>query len=1155
MAVNPDAFVHLHVHSEYSLLDGACRLTALCEQVKAHGQTAAAVTDHGNLYAAVAFYDAAKKAGIKPIIGCEVYVAQRTRFDRDNALDGRSYHLILLCENEQGYRNLVKLVSLSNLEGFYKKPRVDLELLRQYHEGLICLSACIAGEIPRLLLEGDYPGAGQAALRYREIFGAGNFYLEVQDHGIPEERQILPQLVRLSRETGIPLAATNDAHYLTQADAQMQRILLCVQTGKTLEEPTGMGFSTPEFYLKSTEDMAKLFAHIPEAMTNTRQIADRCNVEFRFGERKLPRFVQENVPDNTAYFRMLCHKGMQKRYGDALTPEIEQRLEYELSVIEQMGFVDYFLIVWDFIRYARSQNIPVGPGRGSGAGSLCAYCIGITGIDPIANQLLFERFLNPERVSMPDFDIDFCIEGRPRVKEYVIRRYGADHVAEIVAFDTMKARAAVRDVGRVLSIPHALCDTVAKLIDPFRPLRDSLENRKELRELYTGDNDAHRLIDMALRVEGMPRHVSTHAAGVVIAASPLADLVPLQKNDETIVTQYTMTVLERLGLLKMDFLGLRNLTIIREAENSIKKHDPDFRVDRIPLNDPAVYRLIASGNTSGVFQLESDGMRNFLTALRPENMQDIIAALALYRPGPMDSIGTYIQYRHGRAKITYLHPMLESILRETYGCIVYQEQVMEICRKLAGYSYGRADIVRRNMAKKKHEEMIREREVFLHGSQDTDGCVGCLANGIPEAVANQIFDQMESFASYAFNKSHAAAYALVAYQTAYLKCHYFGDYMAALMTSVLQDSGKLLAYREECRTAGLTVCPPDVNHGEYGFVYRDGRLLFGLQAIKGIGRGVIDRMKLERWKNGDFRTFVDFCRRMSAQGLHKRMLLPLIQAGALDGLDCTRRQMLLHYEEVMDQVSGASDPGIEGQMSLFGEAELTTSGDLVIPYAEEYPLTQLLLLEKEACGMYLSGHPLDGLRWMASLLHTQTIRTLQELPDRAPCKLLCIVQAVKRHRTKNGEDMAFLTLEDAAGAMDAIVFPKLYAVSAVRIQKDHLLYIAGRISRKDDEVSVICESIRMQEEFQAMLRQMQLCIKLDGAADTEKAAKLTEICAQHRGETRIVFYHTARRAYSSPRTPLYAEITETLFEELTALYPPAQLGMIPPLQREKKGNL
>ena len=1144
------SFVHLHVHSEYSLLDGACRLTELCAHVKAHGQTAVAVTDHGNLYAAVAFYDAARKAGIQPIIGCEVYVAQRTRFDRDNVRDGKSYHLILLCENEQGYRNLVKLVSLSNLEGFYKKPRVDLELLNRYHEGLICLSACIAGEIPRLLLEGDYPAAKQATLRYQQIFGAGNFYLEVQDHGIPEERQVLPQLVRLSRETGIPLAATNDAHYLTKADAEMQKILLCVGTGKTIDEPTGMGFHTPEYYLKSTEEMAELFAHNPEAVTNTRRIADRCRVEFRFGERKLPHFVQDGVKDNTAYFRALCHKGMQKRYGDALTPEIEQRLEYELSVIEQMGFVDYFLIVWDFIRYARSQDIPVGPGRGSGAGSLCAYCIGITGIDPIANQLLFERFLNPERVSMPDFDIDFCIEGRPRVKEYVVRRYGADHVAEIIAFDTMKARAAVRDVGRVLGIPHALCDTVAKLIDPFQPLQESLEKRRELHELYLSDNDAHRLIDMALQVEGMPRHVSTHAAGVVIAASPLADIVPLQKNDETIVTEYTMTVLERLGLLKMDFLGLRNLTIIREAERSIQKHDPEFRIDSIPTDDPAVYKLIASGNTSGVFQLESDGMRNFLTALKPENMQDIIAALALYRPGPMDSIGTYIKYRRGREKITYLHPMLESILRETYGCIVYQEQVMEICRKLAGYSYGRADIVRRSMAKKKHEDMIREREIFLHGSKDADGCAGCLANGISESIANQIFDQMESFASYAFNKSHAAAYALVAYQTAYLKCHYFGDYMAALMTSVLQDSDKLLSYREECRAAGLTVCPPDVNNGEYGFAYRDGKLLFGLQAIKGIGRGMIDRMQLERRKNGAFRTFVDFCRRMSAQGLHKRMLLPLIQSGALDGLDCTRHQMILHYEEIMDQVSGASEPSIEGQMSLFGEADMTTSGDRSLPYAEEYPLTQLLMLEKQACGMYLSGHPLEGMRWLAALYHTQDIRELQAAPDRTPCKLLCVVQGVKRHRTKNGEDMVFVTLEDAAGAMDAIVFPKLYAVTSTRLQKDKLLYVTGRISRKEDEASIICESIRMQEEFPAMLRQMQLCIKWDADTGHDKLGQLTALCREHPGETRIVFYLTERRAYSVPKQPLYAEITEGFFGKLSGLFSPEKLGMIPPFPQK-----
>ncbi len=1141
-----DAFVHLHVHSEYSLLDGACRLDALCQQVKELGQTAVAVTDHGNLYAAVAFYDAAQKAGIKPIIGCEVYEAQRTRNDRDPMLDGKSYHLLLLCENETGYRNLVKLVSLSNLEGFYKKPRVDLELLSRYHEGLICLSACVAGKIPRLLLDGDYQGAYREAMAYQELFGEGHFFLEIQNHGIPEERQILPLLMRLSRETGIPLVATNDVHYIRQSDAQMQKVLLCVQTGKTIGEPTGMGFTTNTYYLKSTAEMAELFASVPEALTNTRQIADRCNVTFRFGERKLPRFVQDGVKDNTAYFRALCRKGMQKRYGENPSPEVQKRLEYELSVIEKMGFVDYFLIVWDFIRYARSQDIPVGPGRGSGAGSLCAYCIGITGIDPIANQLLFERFLNPERVSMPDFDIDFCIEGRPKVKEYVIRRYGTDHVAEIIAFDTMKARAAIRDVGRVMNVPHALCDTAAKLVDPFRTLSESLRDRKELRELYTSNEQLRTLLDMALQVEGMPRHVSTHAAGVVIAASPLQDLVPLQKNDETIVTEYTMTVLERLGLLKMDFLGLRNLTIIHEAERSIRRHTPEFSVDKIPLDDPAVYKLIADGNTSGVFQLESDGMRNFLMALRPEHMQDIIAALALYRPGPMDSIGTYIRYRHGEAQITYLHPMLESILNVTYGCIVYQEQVMEICRKLAGYSYGRADIVRRNMAKKKHEEMIKERQVFLYGTDDSDdGCVGCIANGIPESVANQIFDQMESFASYAFNKSHAAAYALVAYQTAYLKCHFFGDYIAALMTSVLQDSGKLLAYREECRAAGLTVCPPDVNVGSYGFSYQDGKLLFGLQAIKGIGRGLIDRINLERRKNGDYVTFVDFCRRMSGQGLTKRMLLPLIQAGALDHLDCTRRQMLLHYEEIMDQVGGAAQPAIEGQMSLFGEAEISTSGDLAVPPAEEYGLTQLLALEKESCGMYLSGHPLDAYEWLQPLLHTVSLAQLDAMPDGTMVKVLCTLQGIKRLRTKNGEDMAFVTIEDKSAQTEGIVFPKLFAISVSRLTPDRLLFLTGKVSHKDDSTSLICESIRAQEEFPQMIRQMTLCIKLLGQADMERVKELPELCKAFPGETRIVFYLASRKSYTSPKTPLFADVSEAFYHKLSALFPKEQIGLIP----------
>ncbi len=1149
--VSADDFVHLHVHSEYSLLDGACRLTQLVEQAKSQGQTAVAVTDHGNLYAAVAFYDAALEAGIRPIIGCEVYVAQRTRFDKDPVLDGKSYHLVLLCENNEGYQNLIKLVSLSNTEGFYKKPRIDFELLKKYHRGLICLSACIAGEVPRLLLEGNYHSAKEAAMRYREIFGNDNYFLEIQDHGIAEERRIMPQLLRLARELEIPLVATNDAHYLTKSDAAMQKVLLCVQTGKTIDEPNGMGFTTNEFYLKSTQEMAALFPNLPEAITNSRKIADRCKVTFTFGERKLPHYVKEGVTDNSAYLRALCVKGMHMRYGNSPSDDVKQRLAYEISVIEKMGFVDYFLIVWDFIRYAKRRNIPVGPGRGSGAGSLCAYCMGITGVDPIAGKLLFERFLNPERVSMPDFDIDFCIEGRQAVKDYVLQRYGSDHVAEIIAFDTLKARAAVRDVGRVMNIPYAVADKTAKLIDGKLTIEQAISQTRELKSMYESDEQVRRLLDMAMKIEGMPRHITKHAAGVVIAASPVSDYVPLIKNDEMIMTQYDKDVLERLGLLKMDFLGLRNLTTIRDCVRDVCRHTPDFSIDNIPMDDAEVFRQLAKGNTSGVFQLESSGMRQVIMRLKPENIEDIIAVLALYRPGPMDSISTYIHNRHNPESVRYLHPMLEDILDVTYGCILYQEQVMQICRKLAGYSYGRADLVRRAMSKKHQSEMEQERQVFLYGSGKDDGCVGAVANGVPLEIAEQIFDQMESFASYAFNKSHAAAYALIAYQTAYLKVHYFADYMAALMTSVISESPKLLAYMEECRNAGLEIRPPSVNTGEWGFSHRDGHLEFGLLAIRNLGKGLIDKMTMERRRNGAFKGFVDFCRRMSELGMNKRALEALIQSGALDGLDCNRRQMMLQYEYVMDAVS-QSDQAMEGQMSLFGEMDTAAASDLIIPPAEEYDLTHRLQMEKDATGMYITGHPMDHFRYLQSLLHCDAISELtadkgRRVSDKQNVRLFCIVQSVKKHRTKKGEEMCFATVEDAGGAIDTVVFPKLYSISSQRLKADGVLYLIGSVSKKDDEVTVIAESIRSQDDLPLMLRQMQLCLKLE-RADLHLLEQVESLCSQFHGDTEVVLYLTNEKKYVKPKRRMTVEISERFYEKLCAVIPYEQIGCIPALR-------
>lgn len=1145
MPVNED-FVHLHVHSEYSLLDGACRLEQLCAQVKAQGQTAVAVTDHGNLYAAVLFYDAATAQGIRPIIGCEVYAAQRTRFDKEPALDGKSYHLLLLCETNEGYQNLIQLVSLANTEGFYKKPRVDMELLRKYHKGLICLSACIAGEIPRRLLEGSYDSAKEAALRYQEIFGKENFFLEIQNHGIPEEQQVLPQLLRLSRELNIPLAATNDAHYLTRNDAVMQKALLCIQTGKTMDEPNGMGFSTNEFYLKSTQEMAALFPNLPEAITNTRRIADRCQVTFAFGERKLPHFVKEGVADNAAYFRALCTKGMYMRYGNNPSVDVRQRLAYELRVIEEMGFVDYFLIVWDFIRYARSRDIPVGPGRGSGAGSLCAYCIGITGIDPIAGKLLFERFLNPERVSMPDFDVDFCIEGRQTVKDYVTARYGADHVAEIIAFDTLKARAAVRDIARVMNIPYAVADKTAKLIDSRLTISEAITQTRDLKALYDTDEQVRRLLDLAARVEGMPRHVSTHAAGVVIAASPVSDYVPLQKNENTLVTQYAKDELERLGLLKVDFLGLRNLTIIRDCVEAVRRREPDFSIDHIPLDDKAVYRMLSNGDTSGVFQLESNGIRQVLMRLKPQNIEDIIAVLALYRPGPMDAIPTYTHNRHHPEDVQYLHPMLEDILNVTYGCIVYQEQVMEICRKLGGYSYGRADLVRRAMSKKNHEKMAKEREIFLNG---------CEKNGIAKETAEQIFDQMESFASYAFNKSHAAAYGRITYQTAYLKCHYFADYMAALMTSVISDSQKLLSYLEDCRNAGVQLCPPDVNTGEWSFISEGNRMQFGLLAIRGLGKGLIDKMVLERTQNGQFISFVDFCRRMSAHGMNKRALESMIQAGALDGLDCNRRQMMLSYERVMDAVNGG-ERVIEGQMSLFG-GQIPETDDLTIPVVPDYDLHVRLQMEKEAAGMYLSGHPMDAMRHLHSLLHCHSIGGLiadtgSHVQDKQEVRLLCTVQSVKKHRTKGGEDMCFVTAEDEGGVIDIVVFPRLYAISVQRLMPDTILYVQGRISKKDDSVSVLAESIRAQDDFPQMLRQMQLCLKLHSNA-LSCLTQVAQVCTEYPGDTDVILYLTDRKQYVFPKQRLRMNITQNAFEQLSAFLSSDAIGCIPAVHHGRQG--
>ena len=1131
-----DSFVHLHVHTEYSLLDGACRITELIARVKELGQTAVAVTDHGNMYAAVDFWREAKKAGIRPVIGCEVYVAPRTRFDREPTLDSKPYHLVLLCENNTGYRNLVKLVSAASLEGFYNKPRVDIQLLEEYHEGLICLSGCLAGEIPRLLVSGQYDEAKKKALRYREIFGEDNYFLEVQDHGIYGERRILPMLYQMSEETGIPLAATNDCHYINEEDHEMQNVLMCIQTNKMLGEPGSLSFETNEFYVKSSEQMAQLFAARPQAVTNTALIAERCNVDFTFGSINLPAFRTEESDDNEAFFRRLCEKGLRERYGENVPPEAVSRMEYEISVISGMGYTDYYLIVWDFIRYARENDIPVGPGRGSGAGSICAYLIGITGIDPLRYGLLFERFLNPERVSMPDFDIDFCIEGRQKVKEYVVRKYGREYVSEIIAFDTLKARAAVRDVGRVLGVPYQLCDKAAKLIDIKSTLSEALKESDELAQLYRSERSVRRMIDISLKLEGMPRHTSTHAAGVVISAIPLKELVPLQMNDDTVITQYNMGVLESLGLLKMDFLGLRNLTIIRDTVRQIRRTEPDFDISKIPVDDREVYEMMSSGDTEGVFQFESGGMTRVVMSLCPESIEDLISVISLYRPGPMKSIPVYIENKKHPEKIRYRHELLRSILSGTYGCMVYQEQVMEICRKLAGYSYGHADIVRRAMAKKKHDVMLKERDSFVSGAA---------SNGIPQETANAIFDEMVSFASYAFNKSHAAAYAFLAYQTAYLKCHYRGVYMAALMSSVMGVTAKLSEYIASCQSSGIEVLRPDINRSMKGFTYEDGKMYFGLLAVKNAGSGLADCIIAERRKNGDFKGLQDFCERTDHRELNKKALENLIKAGAFDGLGLCRRQMLENYEMLLEVSAAGSKGVIEGQLDLFG-GENSDEMNIKIPYLPEYPKRKLYAMEKEATGMYLTGDPLAESSYISQLMKCRSIASLQPdggIRDGDSVRILCTVQEKKIHVTKKGDKMCFLSITDGTGEAEAVVFPEIYAVNAASLTEDSILYINGKVSFKENGASIVCSVLAPEKSFSRMASNMKLCIKTD-RKQQESIGRLAEVCTRYPGDTQVCFYFTDVKKMAAPRRKMSVMINEASYRELTDIFPPEQIGLI-----------
>ncbi len=1064
------SFTHLHLHTEYSLLDGACRIPKLVERIKALGMTSCAITDHGVMYGCIDFYSAMKDAGIKPIIGCEVYVC-RDRLDKSAA--NREYsHLILLCENNTGYQNLMKLVSEGFLTGYYYRPRIDYNLIRQHSEGLICLSACLSGDLPKLLLQGRYDDAEAYVREMQDIFGEKNFYVEIMDHGIREEKIVMPRLISLAREMNVPLVATNDCHYLEEKDADAQEVLLCIQTGKTLDDANRMRMDTRQLYVKSEDEMRTLFAACPDAVDRTQEIADRCNVEFEFGVTRLPHYPVPEGETALSMLTRLTHEGLRERYPDAKeTDEPWQRLNYELNVISSMGYVDYFLIVWDFIRYAKSQGIMVGPGRGSGAGSIVAYSLGITMLDPLKYQLLFERFLNPERVTMPDIDVDFCYERRQEVIDYVARKYGADHVSQIITFGTLQAKGCIRDVGRVLGMSYQDTDAVAKAI-PFdlgMTLEKALTLSPLLKTMYDEQPEVHRLIDTAMTLEGMPRHASTHAAGVLITGKPVMEYVPLQRNDEVITTQYPMGTIERLGLLKMDFLGLRTLTVIRDTLDMLREQGIDMKPEDIPRDDPAVYEMISAGDTDGVFQLEGGGMRTFLTNMKPTCFEDIIAAISLYRPGPMESIPRYIQGKQNPSSIHYETEKLRPILDVTYGCMVYQEQVMQIVRDLAGYSYGRSDLVRRAMAKKKHKVMAQEREYFIHGKLNDDGTIdvpGCVRNGVPEEVASHLYDEMTAFASYAFNKSHAAAYAVVCIETAWLKRYHPVPFMAAILNSVYGNPAKIAAYIQYCRSRGIAILPPDVNRSQWKFTVAkapDGQLgiLFGLGAVKTVGQGAVDAIIRER-KNGAYRDIFDFCRRIDTSECNKRVVESLIKAGAFDGMGGNRPQLMAVFESAMDANSSLRKQTVDGQISLFdmafGGAPLVQENH-TLPNLPDYPLRQRLALEKEIAGVYITGHPLDDYRDVLGKLpfSTADLDGLEEREDRGLSldgqivDMGGILTEVKGKATKKGAYMGFITLEDLTGQIECLVFPKVYERYQGMMAVDDLVVLHGRLSIREEE--------------------------------------------------------------------------------------------------------
>ena len=1141
------SFVHLHLHTEYSLLDGACRIDGLMDRVKEIGQTAVAITDHGVMYGCIDFYKAAKAAGIKPIIGCEVYVARRGMTDRVHGQDNDPYHLVLLCENRKGYENLCYLVSEAFIHGFYGKPRVDLALLAQYHEGLIALSACLAGAIPQRLMGEDYEGAKEYALKLSDIFGEGNFFLELQDHGIDEQRPVNQGIQRLARETGLPMVVTNDAHYLRKEDAKMQDVLLCIQTGKTVDDQNRMKFQTQEFYVKSEEELRILFPGLDEAFENTVKIADRCNLEFTFHEYHLPAFPVPAGYTNEGYFRELCYKGFQERYPQE-PKEYKDRLEYEISVISSMGYVNYYLIVWDFIRYAKEQGIPVGPGRGSGAGSIAAYCMHITEVDPMKYALIFERFLNPERVSMPDFDTDFCQERRPEVIEYVMRKYGTDHVAQIATFGTMAARGAIRDVGRALNFTYAETDVVAKLVPstPHITLQEALDTSPKLKEMYEGDPRVKTLIDTARSLEGMPRNSSTHAAGVVITADPVYTYVPLSCNDETVVTQYTMTTIEELGLLKMDFLGLRNLTVIDDAEKQIRRVNPDFAMRNIPDDDAETFAMLAEGKTQGVFQLESAGMTGVCVNMKPSSIEDITAIVALYRPGPMDSIPRFIANKLDARKVTYKTPMLEPILKVTYGCIVYQEQVIEIFRSLGGYTMGQADNIRRAISKKKMKVIEAERKVFVYGDPEQN-IPGCIGHGISEAVAQSIYDEIVDFANYAFNKAHAVCYAVVSYQTAYLKCHYPRQYMAALMTSVLDSAGKIAGYIAECKELGIAVLPPDLNHSEDHFTVEGNAIRFGLGAVKNVGRGLIRTMVKKREEGGPFQSLEDFIQRMGEGELNKRAVENFIKCGAADCFGNHRSELLAVYDSMMDDIADSRKKNLEGQMGLFGMLEENDAAARIpIPKLNEMRKPELLALEKETMGIYISGHPMDDYRESLKNTHVMRIGSLLDedahFEDDQIVSVAGIVQSLKMKTTRNNSVMAYLTVEDDTGAMEMLAFSNVLSQYGGYLKEGAAVVITGRLSLRDDkEPQIVVNRARPISDYaenpdrepapKAPPRKGTLYLRLPGE-EGRLYPKVRAIVNMFPGENGVVLYFADTGARRGARAALAEPMLRELKKQL-----------------------